>query len=258
MKKKTKFYFGIGFIILILISWFLPEFLSRYNINYQTISLKVILFCVILLLVLTIFFMYIFFKNKNFNEYYDNLKKVFAVLTIIIAIIEVIILSNQTSILSVQAQIQNTQNQILKQTSQSNFPDLYLSSSQGYQSYPIDSFNNYPQRIAVGVTNIGKSIAPFVDIKIVDGLFRGWEEKTKDDFRITNLNSLDYNATFFDFWIFNYTNIKSPQVPGKLDIPFMINCPFSQDPIKFQNITICIYSSYDNITKECGEEWKYR
>jgi hypothetical protein len=243
-QNKKKVLCVLGIIISLVLIFFLAKFLLSLKISFE-FTLIAILSTLIILIPLIIFFTYNFFKTKDFNEYKKNLEIIFGIIAIIISFLTLMVFTTQTEVLSKQTEIQATQTQILKQTSQSNFPDLYLISSQGYISYPVDEFTNTSQvkQLGIGITNTGKSIAPYSAIWI-----KSTEISPTSNWIVNNLKSFDYNMTWFYFWGEKNASI------GKRDIAFEINSPFSETPIKLQNITVCIYSSRNKIIQECGEE----
>jgi len=152
-----------------------------------------------------------------------------------------------------QKSILERQTEILDRTTQSNKADLVLVSSQGNIFYEISELDETRESepIAIGVVNYGKSIAPFVEVKLIPGTFRavgvhyrGWE--------IKELKSLEYNATFFRISL-NY--LVEELIPGKYNLTFSITCPYCMQKYKEENIPICIRTGYQKMAEECGENW---
>lgn len=150
------------------------------------------------------------------------------------------------------SKISNQQTQILEQTSQTIKPNVKIVSSQGYQSYKLASLGNY-EMVAIGVINLRKSKSPYVRIEFnCTEFFYGKKNETSLFFDIKDFESLDYQGSFFNF------KINPPDAnisTGKNNLTFLVNCPFCEEPLSYQNIEICIYN--ESPLKECGKEWGY-
>lgn len=166
------------------------------------------------------------------------------------------VLFGQLQIASIQAGISNEQKEIFAQTSQSNLADLLLISSQGNPEYAFSSLTGgNKEMLAVGVVNLGKSVAPYVSIQMNSKEFVGFNldknNEEKSFFAVENLESTKYNATFFNLRI-NPPFDKNFKM-GERNVTFEVTCPFCEVPSLIKNITICVYSSHQNYSKECGK-----
>lgn len=190
-----------------------------------------------------------FIITKNEDRYINWMKLMFEIFTIVILMGQLLVASGQNS-------IQQKQNEILQQTSQSTKADLLLVSSQGNTAYRYENLREEKSpQIAVAVTNLGKATAPFVIVSMNSSFFNGYKLDTSDgrvNFILQDLKSLDYNATFFKFWV--NPDIETNFTFGITDIIFKIECAYCLKPVDYQKIPICVYKE-DRI-RECGAEWK--
>jgi hypothetical protein len=166
-------------------------------------------------------------------------------LTLIVLLIQALIFFNQTNIMQ-------TQTDILDKTTQSNKADLTLVSSQGDIAYELSEIDETKESesLAIGVVNYGKSIAPFVKIRLKPDIFRaigeyqyGWD--------VRELKSLGDNSTFFRISL----NGNQQLLPKEYNLTFSIDCPYCETPYKEENVSICIRSGYQEMVEECGERW---
>ncbi len=251
LKKES-----IVILAVVLISVVITVFIwSAFNFttNWGILLGMIILFTSLFIL-LSYLIRYLFL-DKDEKEFRKNMKFFFSLLTIIILLAQLAVFYNQTNVLSQQKEISQQQNQLLAQTSQTAKANLLLVSSQGYQSYNYNTLKDYSY-LAVGVINLGKSIAPFTKISISSDLFVGnvyryKEQGISPEFIVKDLKSTDYNSTFFKFWLnpLNYNNFTL----GEKNVTFEIDCPYCENSISYQNITVCIYNQ---TSSECGEKWK--
>ncbi|MCK4552950.1 hypothetical protein KAT80_01985 [Candidatus Pacearchaeota archaeon] len=187
------------------------------------------------------------------------IKIIFSVVTILVLMVQSYILLEQAKLDATQIGISKQQAEILDRTSQSNKADLFLSSSQGYVKYNLEDFNEKGRMISIGITNLGKAVAPYARVLFSPNssfVGRGEEGPNVNEhgfFIVQNLTSLEYETSrfvIFKNWMNENLTI------GVKEITFRIDCPFCTDPLKEQKIPICIYSEYYLIEEECGGEWK--
>lgn len=179
--------------------------------------------------------------------------KILKFLELLLGIFTLLILIGEFFIFFNQTKIMDKQTEILDKTTQLNKADLSLISSQGNLAYELSELDEKRESepLAIGIVNYGKSIAPFVKIKLIPGTFvavgeyqYGWE--------IRNLKSLDFNSTFFRI------SLNSPSeklLPEVYNLTFSIECPYCDNSYREENITICVRTDYKEMIMECGEQF---
>ncbi|HRZ85632.1 MAG TPA: hypothetical protein P5277_02520 [Candidatus Paceibacterota bacterium] len=245
-KQQKKVIYGL--IIGLVVSLFGTLIIKPiYQLNF---IFSLISFGIIFLSVYTLIDLFIT-KNEERHRYYTKL--IFNVLTILILIGQFAILIHQTNILDEQKNIQRQQTSIIEKTSQSPYPDLIITSSQGNQWTKFDSIVNGTNQIGVGVLNIGKATAPYASVSLEDSVFIGtqnyYNKNNHYSFDIKDLESGGHNSTWFEFWI-NPNQISNFSI-GEKNITFKIDCPVCREPISYQNVSLCVFNQ--NI-EECGDK----
>jgi len=218
-----------SFIITLIISSFLKPIPLFYNLlRFGIIFLGILI---------TIDYFY----TRNEKAHNKNLTLLIEVVTLIVLFGQFEVSLNQFKITEKQTDIIQKQTEILEKTSQSTLPDILVVSSAGYQTYKLSNVIENKGAIRIGVTNLGKATAPFLSVRIYSAEFYGKIQPhysySSEYFNLQNLNSLEYNYTGFEFSIANQSDF----IAGPKNITFQINCPTCREPIKYENVPICIY-----------------
>jgi len=251
-EKFTKRVVLAIFIIILLLSVILSNHLINILIKFN----KYLPIVIIILMMSIMFIVGITIKWGVNEEDEKKYQIIISILTLLVLFGQLVIYSYQADIMKTQSTILEKQTEILEKTSQLNNPNVFIYSKDGYRAYRLSQISESYNDIGVGVTNLGKATAQYIEVSLEPNMFIGKQSESYQPyspfFYIINLNSLDYNDTRFEFWV--NPSISNNLTIGEKNITFKLTCPLCIDPIKYQNITICVYN---NSPSECGEKWRY-
>lgn len=202
-----------------------------------------LLFIFLILILLVLFFMkeilYYLFSKETKVAPARKIEVFLTFILLIVMIFQAITLADQERILDKQKGISETQTEILKSTSQSLRPKIILTPYQiNYEYYLNNDFLQKGDNLEIAIINLGETIAPLVNVQIIDSNFFGG--KSKD---IENLESLGYSRA-------NFTILPDNKeiYPGLYNVTFIVRCPLCEKEFDYQSMTICLFNENFNIS----------